>query len=107
MTLREPGTGPMIAVDGLVVSFGDDDEVKRAVDGIGFQVREGETFGLVGESGCGKSTVLRVLAGLNPTYAGRLRIAGRDIGPNCAVPSMSAGGAVEDPLPSICTFTSG
>jgi peptide/nickel transport system ATP-binding protein len=71
----------MIAVDGLVVSFGDDDEVKRAVDGIGFRVREGETFGLVGESGCGKSTVLRVLAGLNPTYAGRLRIAGREVGP--------------------------
>ncbi len=71
----------MIAVDDLVVSFGDDDEVKRAVDGIGFEVREGETFGLVGESGCGKSTVLRVLAGLNPSYDGRLRIAGRDIGP--------------------------
>ncbi len=31
----------------------------------------------------------------------------RDIGPNCAVPAMSAGGAVEEPLPSTCTLTFG
>ncbi len=77
MTLAEP----MIAVEDLVVSFGGDGGVRRAVDGIGFEVREGETFGLVGESGCGKSTVLRVLAGLNSGYGGSLRIAGRKIGP--------------------------
>jgi peptide/nickel transport system ATP-binding protein len=40
----------------------------------------GETFGLVGESGCGKSTVLRVLAGLNTRYNGAIRVAGQVVG---------------------------
>ena len=42
---------------------------------------EGETFGLVGESGCGKSTVLRALAGLNPDYAGEIRLDGEVVPP--------------------------
>ena len=36
----------------------------KAVDGVSFDVHRGETLGLVGESGCGKTTVLRLIAGL-------------------------------------------
>ena len=60
----------MIRVRDLVVSFG----AARAVDGISFDVAEGEFFGMVGESGCGKSTVLRALCGLNPAWDGDVTI---------------------------------
>ncbi len=44
----------------------------RAVDGISFGIREGQTLGLVGESGCGKTTVARSITRLVPTTAGRV-----------------------------------
>jgi peptide/nickel transport system ATP-binding protein len=65
----------MIEVRDLSVQFGG----LRAVDGISFSVVSGETFGLVGESGCGKSTVLRALCGLNHAWQGHISFAGEDI----------------------------
>ncbi|PJK30897.1 ABC transporter ATP-binding protein [Minwuia thermotolerans] len=51
----------------------------KAVDGVSFEIGRGETFSLVGESGCGKSTVARLVVGLyNPT-AGRLTFDGMDV----------------------------
>ena len=51
----------------------------KAVDGIDFVVREGETFGLVGESGCGKSTTSRLLLRLEEPSSGMVRFEGKDI----------------------------
>jgi oligopeptide/dipeptide ABC transporter ATP-binding protein len=51
----------------------------RAVDGISFAVTRGEAFGLVGESGCGKSTAARALLRLIPPDAGRVRFADIDV----------------------------
>jgi oligopeptide/dipeptide ABC transporter ATP-binding protein len=51
----------------------------RAVDDVSFQIRRGETFGLVGESGCGKSTVVRSILRLASAHAGEVRFEGRDI----------------------------
>ncbi len=51
----------------------------HAVDGISFDIREAETLGLVGESGCGKSTTLMEILGLAAPTAGSIEVLGRDV----------------------------
>ena len=51
----------------------------RAVDGISFELQPGETYGLVGESGCGKTTSGRALIGLNKATAGEMLFEGKDL----------------------------
>ncbi|GAA5237018.1 ATP-binding cassette domain-containing protein [Verticiella sediminum] len=51
----------------------------KAVDGVSFTLRKGETLGLVGESGCGKSTTGLAVLGLSPITRGRVRFEGHDV----------------------------
>lgn len=54
-------------------------QILKAVDGIDFEIARGETFGLVGESGCGKSTVARLIVGLYGPTDGSITLEGNNI----------------------------
>jgi oligopeptide transport system ATP-binding protein len=70
---------PLLDVKGLVMHFPTAQGRIRAVDGIDFQIRRGETLGLVGESGCGKSTAARAVARLHRPTAGQVLLEGQDL----------------------------
>ena len=81
-----PDNAPLLEVEGLTMHFPIMAGVfrrqvgtVRAVDGIDFNICEGETLGLVGESGCGKSTVARTILRLYEPTAGSVRFRGEDI----------------------------
>lgn len=71
----------LLGVRGLVKHFPveNSDDVVRAVDGVSFDIFAGETLGLVGESGCGKSTVGRCLLRLHEPTAGEVLFEGQNI----------------------------
>ncbi|ESZ56072.1 MULTISPECIES: ABC transporter ATP-binding protein [unclassified Mesorhizobium] len=74
----------LLDVRDLETHFYDEDSVTRALGGISFQVKKGETLGVVGESGCGKSvtalSILRLLPKLSArTVGGEVRFHGRDL----------------------------
>ena len=76
-------TDPLLAVEDLRKYYDDgglfgDDPVK-AVDGVSFELSEGETLGLVGESGCGKTTLGRTVVGLEDATDGRITSRGNDV----------------------------
>ncbi|MFU0880089.1 ABC transporter ATP-binding protein [Kluyvera cryocrescens] len=65
----------IVNLEALQVTFGD----KTAVSAASFHVETGETFSLIGESGCGKSTILRVIAGLQRDWHGQVTLFGQNI----------------------------
>ena len=68
-------TAPALELRDVVVRFGK----LVAVDGVSFSVAKGETMGIVGESGCGKTTLAKAMVGLNPMAAGTMLIDGREV----------------------------
>jgi ABC-type oligopeptide transport system ATPase subunit len=70
---------PFLEVDGLVVDYPVRQGAFRAVDNVSFAVARGETLAIVGESGCGKSTIARSVVRLLTPTAGRILVDGTDI----------------------------
>ena len=68
---------PVIAIDDFVMKFGN----KTVIDGLSFQINQGETFGLLGSNGSGKTTTLRALLGIYKPTRGTLLVNGRTFKP--------------------------
>ena len=82
-TAGSPEEDVMVEVRNLKTYYGGDGPLSgrpvRAVDGVTFDIRRGETLGLVGESGCGKTTLGRTLIQLENATDGTIRFDGTDI----------------------------
>jgi oligopeptide/dipeptide ABC transporter ATP-binding protein len=80
-------TAPLLRLENVVKDFpvksnwlfGRSRELVHAVAGVSFDVRRGETLGLVGETGCGKSTLARCITRLHNVTSGRIVFEGQDI----------------------------
>ncbi|CAN7654281.1 oligopeptide/dipeptide ABC transporter ATP-binding protein [Pararhizobium sp. LjRoot238] len=68
-------TTPVLSLKGASVRYGD----LTAVDGVSIDLHVGETLGLVGESGCGKSSIARAISGLAPLSAGSYLVESEDV----------------------------
>src|SRR5688572_14362960 len=75
MTAQAPPMSATIEITELAKKFGD----FVAVDGVSFSVAAGETFGLLGPTGAGKSTLIRMLVTLLPPTAGSASVNGFDV----------------------------
>ena len=68
---------PLLVIDDVHVTFASRHGPVRAVDGVSLEVQHGEVVALVGESGCGKTTLLRAVLGLEPITSGSVTFDGR------------------------------
>ncbi len=88
MSATESTDGPLLEVRDLVrhypvakglLGLGRGHGLVKAVDGVSFAIGRGETFGLVGESGCGKTTIAKLILRIEPPTAGQILFDGRDV----------------------------
>ena len=83
MTGPTSNEAPLLDVENLAVEIDGRNGKARVVDGISFQLKRGETLGVVGESGCGKSLTMLSLVGLLPNRirvaGGKAKLGGRDL----------------------------
>ncbi len=70
-----PGTGPVLVCRDLRKRYGD----RTAVDGVGFEIAAGETYGLLGPNGAGKTTSISMICGLLRRDGGEVFVAGRPV----------------------------
>jgi methyl coenzyme M reductase system subunit A2 len=75
----------MLKVNNLVKDYVIDSDTIRVLDGVSFDVKEGEILGIIGRSGGGKSTILKVLRGMEPFQGGSFEIDGFTVKPDASI----------------------
>lgn len=76
---RATATSPVVAIEGLNVTFSSKRGRVTALDGVDLNVSEGEFLSIAGPSGCGKSTLLKVVAGLTKATSGTAQLRGQAV----------------------------
>ena len=84
MTLAAP---PLLEMTGIIKTFGG----VQALKGVDFALQAGEIHGLVGENGAGKSTMMKIIAGVHSGYGGRMTIEGKEVNFRSARDALAAG----------------
>jgi methyl coenzyme M reductase system subunit A2 len=75
----------MLKVNNLVKDYVIDSDTIRVLDGVSFEVKQGEILGIIGRSGGGKSTILKVLRGMEPFMGGSFDIDGFTVKPDASI----------------------
>ena len=70
----------LIAIDNLSRVYIQGENEIRALDNVSLQIQKGEFIALMGPSGSGKTTLLNIIAGIDKQTAGRITVAGQDLG---------------------------
>ncbi|MHC1602322.1 MAG: ATP-binding cassette domain-containing protein [Methermicoccaceae archaeon] len=78
----------MLLVDGIVKDYVLDSKHSRALDGVSFKVEDGEILGIIGRSGGGKSTLMRILKGIEPFDGGVIDLDQRQIMPSSSAQEL-------------------
>ena len=82
----------LLQVDGISKSYGE----RRAVDGVSFQVRQGQTVGLIGPNGAGKSTTVSMICGLLRPDSGAILLGGAPVGQGASPAKSNIGYVPQD-----------
>ncbi|SRR5581483_350776 len=91
----------VLEVNDAVVEFHVPGGVIRAVDGVSFQLNVGETLAIVGESGCGKTTLAKAILGLEPLKSGSIVLRGEPVSQNLKGLAERVGMVWQDPYASL------
>lgn len=91
----------ILTVDGVGVEFGAQGGTVRALDGVSLEVVPGETLAVVGESGCGKTTLARAVLGLQSLAGGTIRLMGDEVRGVARGVAKKVGMVWQDPYASL------
>src|SRR5258708_2213804 len=91
----------LLSVKDAIVEFGTTGGTIRALDGVSLEIAPGEIVAVVGESGCGKTTLARAVLGLQPLASGRIDLGGKQVRGATAGMSEVVGMVWQDPYASL------
>ena len=91
----------VLRVDDLRVTYPVNNGVVHALDGVSLEVNEGEIVAVVGESGCGKTTLAKAILGLQPTSGGHMYLGGSEVTKTTSDMAARVGMVWQDPYASL------